>query len=136
VSQELFSTAFTRHTYLRPVIGYARTVERFRRADLLSVFRRYYVPNNITLVVVGDFDPGRARRRIAQAWKGARRRELPPSRRPVEPAQRRARVALRGGEVSEVHLVAGFHIPGLRHADTAALDLGALVLGQGDSSRL
>ena len=29
---------------------------------------------------------------------------------------------VRGGDVSEVHLAAGFHVPALRHADTAALD--------------
>ena len=136
VSQALFASGFQQHNYRRPVIGYTRTVERFKRTALLAFFRRYYVPNNITFVVVGDFDTAEARAKIETAWKGARKKQLPAPTGRREPAQKKTRITVGGAEMSEVHLVAGFHIPGLRHPDTAALDVGALILGQGDSSRL
>src|SRR6185369_9160328 len=39
-------------------------------------------------------------------------------------------------EVREAHLNIAFHIPGIHHPDTGALDVAAILLGQGDSSRL
>lgn len=137
VTQALFSAAYGEHNYRRPVIGYTRTVEKFTRKTLVDFFRAWYVPNNITLVMAGDFDAARAKKRITTAWKGARARALPDTKQNrVEPPQKKTRVALTGAEVSEVHLVLGFHIPGMQHVDTGALDLGAIILGQGDSSRL
>ena len=43
------------HPLHRPSHGYPNTVERLTRADLLEFHRRYFVPNNIILSVVGDF---------------------------------------------------------------------------------
>jgi len=50
------------------VIGYTKTVKSFTREKLLDFFRRYYVANNVTLVVVGDFDAKKAQARIADAF--------------------------------------------------------------------
>jgi len=43
------------HPLHRPSHGYPNTVERLTRDDLLEFHRRYFVPNNIILSVVGDF---------------------------------------------------------------------------------
>src|SRR6476661_7256721 len=53
-TQALFSTAYARHPYRRPVIGYEKTVAQVTRKRLLDFFQRWYLPNNMTLVVVGD----------------------------------------------------------------------------------
>ena len=82
-TQTLFATAYTKHPYRRPVIGYTKTVKSFTRERLLDFFHRYYVANNITLVVVGDFDPQKAQQKIAAALGGA----------PTRPLARRARRA-------------------------------------------
>ncbi|MSP61855.1 MAG: insulinase family protein [Myxococcales bacterium] len=138
-SQALFSTAYARHPYRRPVIGYTKTVEKFERRALLDFFGRHYVPKNATLVVVGDFDVEKARKKIAQswgAWGKAGARAPAATVRPVDPPQRAPRFVVTGADVKETHLAIAFHVPGLRHADTAPLDLAAIILGQGDSSRL
>ena len=135
-SQSLFATAYGKHPYRRPVIGYTRTVEKFTRDELLDFFKRHYVPANITLVVVGDFDAAKAQKKIAAAWSAASAPGEEHPVRAVEPPQRAPRVAVTAGDVRETHLAVAFHIPGLKHADTGALDLGAIILGQGDSSRL
>lgn len=134
-TQGLFATAFTRHPYRRPVIGYSKTVKTFTRARLLDFFRRWYVANNVTLVVVGDFDPERARQKIVEAFG-----KFPsgPVARPErkEPRQRAPRVQVILKDVREAQLSLAFHIPGMRHPDTAAVDVASILLGQGDSSRL
>ena len=43
------------HPLHRPSHGYPQTVERLTRDDLLNFHRRYFVPNNLLLSIVGDF---------------------------------------------------------------------------------
>src|ERR1051326_7451392 len=43
------------HPLHRPTHGYPETVEKISRDDLLAFHRRYFVPNNTILSVVGDF---------------------------------------------------------------------------------
>ncbi len=134
-TQALFSTAFSQHPYQRPVIGNVETVKALTRERLLEFFDRWYVPNNITFVVVGNFDPDEARVKVERAWGGARPRPLVRPER-AEPPQTATRATLLRRDVRETHLALAFHIPGIHHDDIAALDVGAIVLGQGDSSRL
>jgi predicted Zn-dependent peptidase len=53
-----------------------------RREELVRFYHEQYVPNNVALVVVGDFDPGAARAEIKQAF-GA----IPRGRRPGQGAR-------------------------------------------------
>lgn len=134
-TQALFGAAYSRHPYRRPVIGYTKTVKAFTRERLLDFFHRWYVANNVTLVVVGDFDVKRAQAAIAEAWgKMASRPLARPDRK--EPQQKAPRARVVTQDVRETQVGAAFHIPGIHHDDTAALDLLAIILGQGDSSRL
>lgn len=135
-TQALFATAYTRHPYRRPVIGYTKTVKSFTRERLLDFFQRYYVANNITLVVVGDFDSEAAKKKIARAFEDAPSRPLPAPAERHEPQQRTCRSVVTGADVRETHLAVAWHIPGIRHEDTGALDVASIILGQGDSSRL
>ena len=47
------------------------------RDDLYGYYRRYYVPNNATLVVVGDVDTDEALRRVEHALRQHRAGTLP-----------------------------------------------------------
>jgi zinc protease len=135
-TQTLFGAAYLKHPYRRPVIGYSRTVKSFTRERLLEFFHRYYVASNITLVIVGDFDAARARQKIAEAFAGAPAGSPSVRTTPREPVQRAPRAAAVTQDVREAHLAVAFHVPGIRHPDTGALDLASILLGQGDSSRL
>ena len=46
---------YQNHPLHRPSHGYPSTVERLTREDLLDFHRRYFVPNNVIVSVVGDF---------------------------------------------------------------------------------
>jgi zinc protease len=135
VAQALFSTAYERHPYGRPVIGSADVVRRLRRRDMLGFYDRWYVANNITLVVAGNFEPDRVVRSVEQHF-GAMSSGAVKRRNHREPPQTEPRLALRTHDVSEASVALGFHIPSLRSPDTPALDVAAIALGQGESSRL
>jgi predicted Zn-dependent peptidase len=97
----------------------------------------YYAPNNATLVVAGDFEPGEAKRLIQQYFAGIPRGTTPP---PVECAPS----FNSGAKVTHVHdaqanlpaAVKVYRVPAYDHADYAALELLATIFGQGESSRL
>jgi zinc protease len=60
LDQEVIATAFKAHPYRHPTIGWLSDLQTMTRDDLYGHYRRYYVPNNATLVIVGDIDPGQA----------------------------------------------------------------------------
>ena len=57
LEMEVNAAAFKAHPYGHPTIGWLSDLQRMTRDDLYGYYRRYYVPNNATLVVVGDVDP-------------------------------------------------------------------------------
>lgn len=53
----MMTTIFTDHPYHYPVIGYKQDLWTVNGDDLHAFYKKHYVPNNATLVVVGDVDP-------------------------------------------------------------------------------
>src|SRR5438876_5340615 len=64
LDQEVTATAFKAHTYRHPTIGWLSDLQTMTRDDLYGYYRRHYLPNNATLVVVGDVEADDALRRI------------------------------------------------------------------------
>src|SRR3989304_5413802 len=56
LSERLFSEAYTVHPYGRPVIGSDESVRSFTRERAVNFYKKWYSPNNMVLVLVGDFD--------------------------------------------------------------------------------
>lgn len=136
LAQALFETAFRTHPYRQPIIGHRDVFAANTRDDLLAYYRARYVPNNLVVVIVGDFDPAATRAAIAEHFGKSPRVRLAPVLVPDEPAQlsRRDQHLAEDVQVSRAGL--GWQIPGLTHPDAPALDLLSMVLGHGDSSLL
>lgn len=134
--QTMLGTAYAEHPYGRPVIGTRETVESFTREKILEFFGKWYRPNNMTMVVVGDVDPDRVMEETRARLRDFERGELPERERPAEPAQRGLRVEKKAMEVMEARFGMAFHIPQEIHPDTYALDVASAVLGGGATSRL
>src|ERR1044072_4421271 len=47
---------FAGHPQHKPAIGYEATIKEIQRDDLLAFYQHYFVPNNTTLAIAGDFD--------------------------------------------------------------------------------
>ena len=133
--QGLFRALFDVHPYGRPIIGGEGTVRKLRRDDILAFFAQNYVASNVTMVVVGDFDADTAKKKIEQAF-AAMPRGVAAKPRPAQPSQTTLRVQGAARDVKEAQLLLGWRTPAINHTDIAALDLLAVLLGQGDSSRL
>lgn len=133
---ELFRIAYDVHPYGRPVIGFRETIEALNRERVINFYQRWYQPNNMTLVVVGDVDQEQARQEIIRLFGHQKPRELPMRPRPSEPPQQELRYSVLDMNVEEFYLYLSFPIPAASHSDVCALDLLSYILGGGDSSRL
>ena len=137
VSNALFALAFENHPYGRPVLGTKATVRALTRDKVCAFFGEHYRPARTTLVAVGDFEQADLARRVERAFASWERgRGGPRPQRPPERVNQAVRLRVLRESVKEARLAAAWHIPGLEHADTAALDVIALLLGHGESSRL
>ncbi len=136
LSQGLFTNAFQVHPYRLPVIGTAASVRSFRREHVLNFYRKFYVPNNMAVVIAGDVDPRKAFAAIKKAYQGVRAK---PVKRPVRRTEK-IQTAMRGfverGDMNDIYYAMAYHIPHVQHEDCVSLDLLANILGGGESSRL
>jgi zinc protease len=136
LSQAVFSTAYAEHPYRLPVIGSEESVRSFTREKLIAFLERWYVPNNMTFVAVGDFDAAVVLSQIETAFKSAvPRNDLDHPRRP-EPEQTAPRAIVLRDKFEQTLLGVAWPITGIRDTDTPPLDLLAGVLGGSDASRL
>ncbi|NOY52584.1 MAG: insulinase family protein [Deltaproteobacteria bacterium] len=136
LSTKLFETAYRVHPYRRPVIGYVKTFKKLTRKNILDYFHEWYVPNNMTLVVVGDFSTPKVLPSIVRSFQGFVPRKNLFLSVPREPAQSRTRAVVIRKESKQVLFNFGYHIPGLHDPKNPAYDLLAAILGQGKTSRL
>lgn len=97
---------------------------------------RYYIPNNATLVIAGDFDAGEAREMI-ERWFG----EIPEGERverhriEVPPLQRERRASIVASIPAPAVYIGCQTVP-VGHTDARALELLSIILRRGRSSRL
>ena len=134
--EQMFATAFIAHPYRLPVIGWPSDIENWSREDLEAFYRRYYAPNNLTLVVAGDVSAGEIFQLTQNYFGPISPQTPPPPVRTVEPVQmgeRRLRIET-PAQMPRLHLA--FH--GFRAADpeSLAMELLLAILVDGQSSRL
>lgn len=83
--EKLMATAYKTHPYRHPVIGWMDDLKQMNVDDARRWYQTWYVPNNATLVVVGDVDP-KAVFALAEQYYGALpARALPVRKQPGEP---------------------------------------------------
>jgi zinc protease len=133
---QLMASAYTASPYQWPVIGWRSDVEHTRATDLKGYYATYYVPNNATLVIVGDVDAAQMLAKVKKYYGGLKRTAAPPQWTTPEPPQRgERRVTVRRQGKVPIEEIA-WHIPAITHPDVPALMLLDQILGSGRLSRL
>ncbi len=132
----LFSTAFSEHPYQYPVIGYLENFNRLTRQNVLDYYQQYYVPNNLTFIITGAVSAAEVRTALEGMTSGIERKMIPDTYIPDEPRQLGTREQHVEFPTDATRLYLAFHIPGITDPDLYALDVLAILAGQGRSSRL
>lgn len=136
IYKSVLRTAYEVHPYGRPVIGYEDVVKGFTREDILRFFRKWYVPNNMTLVIAGDVDRDEAFRAVKESFREFNKGETRKRKRRAEPEQKGLRTDITHHNIIDTYLGLAYHIPDIKSRDTYALDVLEGVLGSGVTSRL
>ena len=114
---EVTATAFRAHPYRHPTIGWIDDLRSMTRDDLFGHYRRHYVPQNATLVVVGDVDTDDVLRRAQAHFGSIDGGPAPSHTRPAEPQQIGERRVLLEREGTTAYLKFAWHAPAARHED-------------------
>ncbi|MBP1696987.1 MAG: peptidase domain protein, partial [Deltaproteobacteria bacterium] len=134
--QQTMAIAYQRHPYRRPIIGYPNTIRSIQRDRMVTFFKKWYTPNRMVLIAVGDFDSKEMERSVRSAFKGFKPSpESPPDRNP-EPKQGETRSRLSHGHFQETYFQMVLPISSARDEDTPPLDALSHLLGGGEPSRL
>jgi zinc protease len=135
-SELLYKTAFTRHPYHWPTIGWMEDIQGFTPEDCESFYRTFYAPNNAVVVVVGDFQEERLLGLIQKAYGAIPRAVIPPDDALPEPPQTDLREATITKPTPTEKLIVGYHGPALGDADHIPLTVLNELLFGGRASRL
>ncbi|MBI1845556.1 MAG: insulinase family protein [Candidatus Rokubacteria bacterium] len=133
--ETLYTIAFSGHVYGRRGIGTPELIRSLTRERLVSFYRRRYVPEAFTVVVVGAVDAEEVRRAVTRSFGRLARTDTARLPLPAAAVGAPKKVDLaRAGSVA--YLALGWGAPRVDSADTPALDLLVSILGQLRSSRL
>jgi zinc protease len=135
-SELLYKTAFTRHPYQWPTIGWMDDIQGFTPEDCESFYRTFYAPNNAVVVVVGDFQEERLLGLMQKAYGAIPRSIIPPDDAQPEPPQLENREVSLTKPTPTEKVIVGYHGPALGDADHVPLTVLNEVLFGGRASRL
>ena len=124
------------HPYRHSTIGSHEDLTAASLTDVQEFFRKYYVPKNAALVVVGDFEPKVMRGLIEEYFAdipGGQRAKPPQAKRPLLETPKHWVVE---DLVELPRVYYAWHSPAIFEPGDAELDLLSSVLTEGKSSRL
>ncbi|HEY9813274.1 MAG TPA: pitrilysin family protein, partial [Candidatus Sericytochromatia bacterium] len=137
--------AFPNHPYGLTVGGTKADVEKFTPEQVLSYYRKYYSPNNATLVIVGDFDTKSTMTAVKEIFAKVPNEQVVSSKQSAVSTQQLAinnsksqtqkPIVLREAG-SAALFQAVYPLPNLKHPDVPAIDVMDYILAEGRSSRL
>jgi zinc protease len=135
--KRITAAAYNWHNYGKPTIGNRSDIERVPIENLRAFYQKHYQPDNVVLVVAGQFDEAKALA-LVQTYFGT----IPRPQRELnttyteEPEQDGERLVTlrRVGDVGAVGVA--YHIPAAPHEDWAPLQVLTIVLSSEPSGRL
>jgi predicted Zn-dependent peptidase len=133
----MMTSLFRNHPYQRTVLGTKERVSSVSRDSVYAYYKRYYAPNNMTLVIVGDVDAVKtlelAKKYFAAIPKGTD--PLDTYSNPPEPLKEIKRLEIKK-DIGQAYFIMGMVGPKIESPDQYACDLMSSMLGSGESSRL
>ncbi len=135
-SRRLFEVAYTKSPYRFTIIGYPDIFNELKPDDIRGYYHEKYAPNNVFYIVAGDVKNAEVVAQIKTAYANTKSKAMPPMVLPLEPEQTASREIVEEATVELGHVHFAWHIPEVRHADIPILDVLAVLLGGGRSSRL
>ncbi len=131
VFEKLFASLFKNHNYgLQTTIG---TIEHLKNPSLIEIrryFNKYYVPNNMGVIMSGDFNPDEMIKKIDAAFSYMQNKPLAKyTFIPEQPITAPVNVEVVGPDAENVTI--GFRLPGNKSKDAILAELVGQILANG-----
>lgn len=127
--EEMNTIIYKSHPYGIPVIGWMHDIDRITRDEAYAYYKKYYTPNNATLVLCGDFETAEIMKKVKKYFgkipRGPKLKEFEFLR--VESFGKKTLEYKHSDIVSE-SINMQFNVPNRKHEDGAALSVAARVL--------
>jgi zinc protease len=140
LAERMNAVVYQEHPYQHPVIGWMSDLQAMQGADARNWYRRWYVPNNATLVIAGDVKADEVFALVQRYYGNIPKRALQPRRRFTEPEQSGIKRLVVKAPAELPYLVMSYHAPVVRDAKNDwkpyALEVLSGVLDGNESARL
>jgi predicted Zn-dependent peptidase len=137
LSEIIYDHAFTTHSYKHPTIGSMADLEAASIADVREFHRTFYVPENATVTIAGDFDLAQAKQLVNQYFARVPKASRPvPREIPKEPPQLKERRAVVQEAWPLPAVVVAYHVTYDGHPDAYPLHMTSKILSDGQSARI
>jgi zinc protease len=131
---KLYEAAYQVHPYRYTTIGTEEEIKSFTVEMANYFYRKYYAPNNATIIVVGDVDPAQVYELVEKHYDSIASHPIEFQEAPAEPEQKETRFSeFHHPQLSQVRVLFGYSTVPVSHLDFAPLwlILSAMTYGQG-----
>lgn len=129
---------YTNHPYKRDVIGTPEIISGVSQKEIMEYYKNFYTPENITTIIVGDFDNNIVLNKVIQEFQGKWNREngkkieTKPDKPPNE-----TKYVEQTSQINSAFMMFGYLGPlACDLKNSIALEMLSIILGDGTSSRL
>ena len=131
-SDLLFSTLYPKHPYGHPILGYESHIKKFTPDQITAYYQNHYVPQNITLVISGDFKTSNIKHSIENYFGNFKKAQ--PLQKKTYSFQKAEKLSIQQASFQETHIHLAWRLSSFQD-DLPALDVLSVIIGQGQSSR-
>lgn len=136
LAEQMLSTIFQDHPYHYPIIGFKQDLWSLKRDALVAFYQHHYVPNNATLVVVGDVTQQEVMHKAQQAFGHLAGQPAYTKQEFYHGFDIKRTTTTLYRDVQQPIMMAAYVIPGARQGLDYIYDVLGYVMANGKSSRL
>ncbi|MCZ8253090.1 MAG: pitrilysin family protein [Hylemonella sp.] len=115
--ETLMATAYTASPYRRPIVGWMSDLDAMTPADARDFYRKWYVPANAVIVVVGDVNAAQVKRLADQYYGKIPARSVPARKPRVEPLQAGLKRVELKAPAEQAYVSLAYKVPALRNVE-------------------
>ena len=135
VGKRVFELAFAGTEAGRPIIGYTDQVSSYKRDDLLKFYKKWYQPENMQLIVVGNVDEEEVLAHAEETFGQTKAKAVPEHVTIERKWPTGMPISIIKGDYKQPRIEVVYQAPAINDIDTVALDLASFALGSGELGR-
>ncbi len=128
---------YSKHPYKRDVIGTPEIISQVTRDDIMNYYRTFYSPENMTTIIVGDFDSNEILEKVEKEFDFKGRANATQKFNEPDSPVSSTKIVENTGHINTSYIMYGWLGPRANDLkNTICLDLISIIFGDGTSSRL